>query len=108
MSFIAAADLAQAASFRTRVKMGTVKVAGTVLDEDTSTMPPAQRDKRLALAQQVLKDPDFTLGSFIYPVISNAVIASSGLDTTDADLEYQITTVWDDVAGVTHADTTTV
>jgi hypothetical protein len=87
--------------------MATVKVAGTVLAEDPSTLGSIQAQKRLGLAQVVLRDPDAQLPAFIYPVVSNPAIAAAGLDAPDGDLEFQVTQVWDAVAGVTTADKTT-
>lgn len=104
MSYIATADLANADSFRTRVKMAAVRVAGTVLGEDIAELGQMQAMKRLDLAQRVLRDPDAVLGSFIYPVVANPQIAAVGLEATDGDLEFQVATVWDAVAGVSIAD----
>lgn len=104
MSFIATSDLASAASFRTRLTSCIVKVAGTVLDEDQSAHPDPVADKRLTLAQSILREPTAQAQAFIWPVLSNGAIAAAGLDATDADLEYQVTQVWDSLAGVTRAD----
>jgi hypothetical protein len=104
MSFITAADLAKAESFRTRVKMAAVRIAGTVLNENVANFGGVQAQKRLALAQAVLRDPDAQVNGFIYPVISNPAIAQVGLDATDGDFEFQVASVWDSVAGVSIAD----
>ena len=104
MSYIARADLAQAASFRTRVKMATVEVAGTILNEDISSFGQVQAMKRLDLAQRVLRDPDATVGGFVYPVVANTAIGNAGLDASDGDFQFVVATVWDAVAGVSIGD----
>jgi hypothetical protein len=106
VSYIAQADLAQAESFRTRVKMATVQVAGTILNEDVSGFGQVQAMKRLDLAQRVLRDPDATVSGFVYPVVSNAAVAEAGLDAADQDFQFVVASVWDAVAGVSITDRT--
>lgn len=104
MSYLDTADLAYAASFRARVKVGLVNAAGAILEEDQDAMSPSQADKRNLLATNVLRDPDSIVSAFIWPILANVSIAASGLAATDGDLLYQITQVWDNVAGVTRND----
>ena len=104
MSFLETADLAYAASFRARVKVGLVNCAGAVLQEDQDALSEAHADKRNTLAANVLRDPDSIVSAFIWPILANVSIAASGLDASDGDLLYQINAVWDNVAGVTRND----
>lgn len=104
MSYLNTSDLVRADSFRARVLVGLVNVAGTVLAENQTEMSTARAEKRTALANNVLRDPEPIVSAFIWPVVSNVTIAQKGLDSSDGELEYQITQVWDIVAGVTNAD----
>lgn len=105
MSFITVSDLAQAASFRTRITVALVTVAGgLVVDAAENSLPPAQRDKRYALAQSVLRDPTAITSAFVWPILANATIAQKGLATDDGEFVFQIVQIWDVVAGVVPAD----
>ena len=87
-------DIAQASSFRHRLIACIVKTAGGILNEES----PAE--ERVALAQAAVIDPNSIAERFVWPMLSNPSIAASGIQATDADLEYQCSQVWDIVAGV--------
>lgn len=104
MGFLETSDLANAVSFRLRLTSCIVKVAGTILAEDQNSMGKPQGDKRVELASAVMRAPETQVSAFIWPVLSNSTIAGAGLDAADGDIEYQVTQVWDQVAGVTRYD----
>ena len=109
MSFLNIADLANAASFRTRITIALVQAAGTVIGE---TQPDDRsdvwQDKRVELARNVLRDPVSIVGAFIWPVLTNGDVAAAGLDSPDQDILYVVNVLWDTVAGVTREDKTPV
>ena len=105
MSFLNTADLANAASFRTRITMALVKVAGYVIgEEQPADRSDAWHDKRSDLARNVLRDPVAIVGAFIWPVLTNGTIIEKGLDSLDSDIEYVVNVLWDTVAGVSRED----
>lgn len=104
MSYISVADLADAASFRVRVKVAVVTAAANVVHEGTASLTPQQHDKRAVLARNILADPAKYGDLFVWPVVANPSIAASGLDSSDGDLAYQVSAVFDAMAGVTPQD----
>ena len=106
MSYINVNDLAESASFKVRVKVAIVTAAANVVHEDTSAFTPERRDKRNALARAILADPTSFAQTFVWPVVSNASIAASGLDASDGDLAYQVSAIFDAMAGVTAEEMT--
>jgi len=104
VSYMNTADLAEAATFKARVKVTIATAAVAVWSEDASTMSEQRHDKRLALAREVLANPDNYADLFTWPVLANVTIAQAGLDAADGDLLYQVNQVWDAMAGVTAAD----
>lgn len=104
MSFIATADLADAASFRTRVKVALVTAAANVVHEDASAYSAERAAKRAALASGILADPAPWAARFVWPVVANTTIAAAGLDAPDGDLLFQIGAVFDAMAGVSPSE----
>lgn len=101
--YIEVADLAEAASFRTRIKIAIVKAAVQVLAEAASATPEKTL-KRHDLAIAVLSDPAGLAARFVWPIVANAAIAGAGLASPDGDLDFVVATVWDALAGVTIDD----
>lgn len=104
MAYIDTADLAEAASFRTRVKVAVVTAAANVVHEDASAYSPERAAKRADLARRVLADPGPWAAQFVWPVIANPTIAANGLASPDGDLAYQVSAVFDAMAGVTPSE----
>lgn len=104
MGFLETNDLAHAPSFRARVTTSLVKVAGSVLEEPQGEKSLTHYNKRLSLARDVFSDPAKKVDSFIWPVLSNPTVAAEGLDTNDSSIEYQVSEVWDLLAGVSAQD----
>ena len=106
------ADVDDCLPFRSRVQQAMVKVA-TDIQGEAPTASPATDNKRAALADnvlgtQVVGEPpvgmsgsELWLDTFALAVTSNATITSA---SSDNDIEFQITAVWNDIAGVTGRD----
>ena len=106
------ADVDDTVPFRARVELAMVKVATQVQGEPIGTLTARQWTKRATLATNVLSVQTFENGTclpgsqiwldtFCLAVTTNATITAA---STDADIEFQVTAVWDDVAGVTGND----
>jgi len=104
MSYLNTYDLAQASSFRNRLVSAIVSSAGFIMSESMDGLGPQQHAKRHGLAMEVLNAPEHMVQRFIWPVLANTTIAQKGLDTSDGELNFQIATVWDSLAGVTAQD----
>lgn len=105
-SYLNINELAASPSFRGRVQAAIAIRAADVLGEDVQ--PPARAAKRLALAEDVLRDPAPKVNAFIWLVVTNPTIAAGGMAAPDSDLEYVVAQAWDRAAGVTTADLTEV
>lgn len=104
MNLMTVADLSVAPSFKARLSAGIITVAGQILPAAQDEMPSAQYNKRYNLAGDVLRDPLGIADRFVWPVLANPAIQESGIAATDNDIIYQITAIWDAVAGVTAED----
>ena len=105
-------------AFRAAVQVAMSKVALQVQGEAQDTRPFIEWEKRAALAQNVLGTTfdaagnaqagvDVWIGSFSYAVAQNPTIGdvTTWPDATrDSDIEFQITSIWSDMAGVTGRD----
>ena len=97
--------------FRNRVQIALVRIARQIAGESQGTLTGKQQIKRAALATNILGvqivNGQELIGSevwllpFANAVAENPVITSS---STDSDIEFTITTVFDDLAGVTGID----
>jgi hypothetical protein len=103
MSLIHMSDVANAPSFKNRLIACIVKTAGDVFQEAPHESP-AVANKRRALADAAMMDPQSVAQRFVWPMLSNPAIAAAGIEATDSDLEYQCAQVWNTVAGVVSTD----
>ena len=97
MGFKEQYDLSQSSDFRSKIRVAIAKVATIVQGEAQGAMQIAEWNKRGALATAVLNEPDQWVHPFAIAVVTNAAITGT---STDADLEFQVTAVWSDMAGV--------
>lgn len=104
MSYLNAADLAESKSFLTRVKVALVTAAANVVHEDRAPYSEIRAEKRNMLARAVLADPNTYANVFVWGVVANTTIAAEGLDAPDGDLLYQVSAIFDAMAGVTAAE----
>ena len=111
--------MSQDTAFRNDLKIAMAKVALQVQGEAISAGPytDAQWRKRAALATNVLgvqfdqngvavPGIDLWIDSFAFAVAQNATIGDQTVpwNGLDADMEFQVTAIWDDMAGVTGVD----
>jgi hypothetical protein len=104
VTYIDTADLAEAASFRTRVKVAIVTAAANVVHEDPSGYSDPRAVKRNQLAVNILSDPESWTQRFVWPVVANPSIAANGLASSDGDLLFQVGAIFDAMAGVSPAE----
>lgn len=106
MALIELYDVAQAPSFRNRLVACIVQTAGNVFnEEEKASANNIVYQKRQNLAQQAVIDPHEVAQRFVWPMLSNPVIAKEGIGADDDALAYQCAQVWNTVAGVTPYDT---
>ena len=98
-----------APDFRKRVRLAMHKVATMIQGEAQSSLTLQQWQKRGQLATTILgilqntasttvAASEVWIDAFALSVTQNATITSASLDS---DIEFQVTAIWDDVAGVT-------
>ena len=88
--------------FRGKITACIAKVASTIAGEAKGVNTEIQWRKRGELAADVLRNPSGWLDQFaIATPATNATIDTS---STDGDIEFQVTAIWDDMAGVTGED----
>lgn len=97
MALIDQANLAQDATFVARVQMAIVQAALQIVGEDPGD-DAGLSYRRQSLGVSVLQRPSDLADRFAWAVAANPVITAS---STDNDIQYTITTVWNDIAGVT-------
>src|SRR5262245_6073266 len=101
MGFTEQAALAKDPAFRDRVSVAIAKVAIQVQGEPQAGMTEAEWAKRASLAGQVLQQPAAWLDQFSMAVVTNSTITGT---SPDNDIEFTVTSVWSDVAGVSGRD----
>jgi hypothetical protein len=108
--------LANNNEFKTRIKMLMIKTGTSIVGEDTTTMNESRAEKRHKLGVSVLNYPDINVEKFAYTCAVqsglNSVVSVGGTglptdpliytggSTLDNDIEFTISSVWDDIAGV--------
>jgi hypothetical protein len=102
MGFQESYDLLSDSGFQIKVREAMVKSALAILGETPAS--PANTtldDKRHALAEAVLVDIDMYAVRFREACASLGTLTTS---STDADVEFTVSAVWNDMAGVSGAD----
>lgn len=100
MALIDQATLAEDATFVARVQMAAVQAALQIVGED-GTGDPALSYRRQSLGITVLQRPVEMALRFAWAVAANPVITT---DSSDSDIQYTVTTIWNDLAGVTSVE----
>ena len=96
------AQLAADADFRLKVSVCLVKIALQISGEAPGTMTQSQLEKRSQLAARIIAAPESIAAYAALTLTAPGTIES---DTyTDGDLEYLVTSIFDDLAGVTSSD----
>jgi len=113
VSFTDQYAVGQDPTFKTKVEVGILKVAGQVQGEAMAAMTQAQWRKRASLAQNVILGGGPLIaadGTVIvswvdqFSIVVPSANATITLASSDADIEFQIAASWDDMAGVTGED----
>jgi hypothetical protein len=100
MAFSDQVMLARDGVFRDRVRMAIVTAAKDVMGEAKAVADQVY-GKRQALAFQVLRSSESWLDCFAWGVASNPTITGT---STDADIQFTVNSLINDMAGVTGAD----
>jgi hypothetical protein len=97
------ATLAQDATFRARVRVAIVTAAVAIGDEAVGGHDTIQYGKRQQLASLTLlaAGGGNWLDVFSWATTQNAAITGS---STDADIQFTVNSIWDDIAGITAVD----
>lgn len=91
-------------TFRARVKQAVIKAAHAVVGEDTSSYSTAKATKRHDLGVVILAGNEMRISTFIYSVASLVGNEDDQVDILDATIDTTVSSVWDDIAGVTYAE----
>lgn len=102
MPFLNDYAVSQDVDFRKRLRVAMAKVALAVVGEAPSTNG-ARDEKRHRLGVAVLNSPDPHLDRFAYAVVAPGTLS---LASTDGDIEFMVTSVFSDLAGITQREAT--
>jgi hypothetical protein len=97
MALIDQANLAVDPAFMARVQMAIVQAALQIVGEELGEDPDLSY-RRQSLGINVLQRPAEMAPQFSWAVAANPAITT---EATDGDIQFTITTVWNDIAGVT-------
>ena len=105
MAFTDQHAVGQDPTFQTKVEVAILKVASLIQGEAIGVLTGKQWDKRATLAAAVILGGGPVAGgaSWVdqFSIVVPSTNASITLTSTDADIEFQVTAVWDDMAGIT-------
>lgn len=87
MALIDVYNLAANASFKNRIAAAVAKASYDILNEDPGT---ASHAERVVWAKASMKDPTTVTDQMVWTVVQNATIQSSGLDSTDNDIQFVV------------------
>lgn len=94
-------ELSKSDTFNIRVEMLMLDVATQVCGEDTSTYSHAAVIKRHNLVQKIYAEPVKYRQLFVKVLSSQSTLTES---STDSDIEWLITSIFNDLAGVKFDD----
>jgi len=98
VAYIDQAALAADATFRSRVRMAVVTAAIQIAAEAKASQDTTVYDKRQQLVAEVLPNGGTDLlEAFSWAVAQNAAITASSLDS---DVQFQVNSVWNALAGI--------
>lgn len=87
MALIDVYNLASSATFRNRIAAAVAKAAYDIINEDPGTQYHAER---LVWAKNSMENPISVSGLMVWTVVQNPTIQSSGLDSTDNDIQFVV------------------
>jgi len=89
--------------FKARIKVLLIGTAIDVVGEDPTGKAEAYITKRHALATQILNNPESFIERFAFAVIGyNSSMIN--LESSDSDIQWTLTVVFSDIAGVTYTE----
>lgn len=94
--FAADKDLAEDVVFRGKVEVAIVKAALAISGEATTVNPTVDLERH-KLASSVIISRASLIGVFAFACVANGALTAS---STDADVEFTVNSVWNDVAGL--------
>ncbi len=109
-------ELAKNSEFRKRIESAIVWAANQISGEDSTSLTEIQAQKRHNKATTVLngsqvETPKFSYGAAVQSGLNTVIeinedgsLDYTGGGTLDSDIAYVITTIWDDMSGVSYAD----
>lgn len=102
MAFSDDLDLANNGKFRVKIRIAITKTANSVAGETpASPANTALDDKRHALSQNVYSDVEIWTDRFALACAAQGTLTTA---STDADVEFTVASLWNDLAGVTGAE----
>lgn len=113
MAFTDQYAVGQNAVFKNQIEVAILKVASLIQGETIGSLTGKQWDKRANLAASVILGGGPVIATDGTVIVSwvdqfGKVVPSTNstitLASSDNDIEFQVTAVWDDVAGVTGRD----
>lgn len=100
MALIDVVTLSEFPPFKNRVKAAMIAAALNVVGEAVTIGKEILATKRHGLGVEILNTPDGKLQSFCLAVASNGTIQAGGINAPDGDIEYVVSSVFNDIAGV--------
>jgi len=105
MAFSDSYILANNPIFKEKVIVAIAKVAiqvgGEVVEVVGGVPRLIKHEKRARLSVKVLGDPNLMLMPFSYAIVSGGILTAA---SSDADIEFTVISVFDDIAGVIITD----
>lgn len=102
MAYTDQATLADDVTFRTRIRVAIMTAAVQIQGEAKTNLTDAQYGKRQALATAILTTGGSNhIDAFAWAVTTNAAITGA---SSDADIQFTVNSMWDDLSGVTKND----
>ena len=101
MAFVDSYALANNSTFKEKVIVAMVKVAVQIVGEAVTVGDEIKHEKRHRLGVKILNDPSLMLMPFAYAIVSGGILVTG---SSDADIEFTVTSVFDDIAGVLITD----
>lgn len=95
MSLLSIYALKSNDEFKERVASAIAKAAYDILNENPAT---THHTERVAWAKTAMKDACIVAEQILWTVVQNATLQSSGLDSTDNDIQYVVNSNIDNFA----------
>lgn len=101
MAYTDQATLANNSTFISRVQVAMMTAAIQIGAESEGSDATVENKRQQLVAKVVVGGGVNTITMFVWAVVTNAVITSSSLDS---DIQFQVNSVWNTLAGVMPSD----